>query len=148
MSRPKYRLTCCLCGKFIPLASDVYPLNAEWQRRFPRMKGTLACGCAVNTSWQCRGQGDRFMPGHIPARDYDGTPRPTSRDHDAWSHIGTPATHVAAVLISPWSGMLQGAQEYLRHVAQARSADPEVASDLRTVIEEWDIRQTWPTAAR
>ncbi|MEV4892781.1 hypothetical protein AB0K48_25710 [Nonomuraea sp. NPDC055795] len=55
MPRLKFRLACCLCGKCIPLACDVYTLDAEWQRRFPQLIGTLACACAVSTAATLRG---------------------------------------------------------------------------------------------
>lgn len=55
MLRPKFRITCCLCGKAVPLASDVFALDAEWQRRFQQMRGTLACSrCATGTEWTCQ----------------------------------------------------------------------------------------------
>ncbi|MEU1077968.1 MULTISPECIES: hypothetical protein [unclassified Streptomyces] len=39
---------------------------------------------------------------------------------------------------SPRSGLLQGAETYLRSVATRKSTHPEIAAMLRTVIQEWD----------
>lgn len=102
------------------------------------MNGTLACGCALKISWQCHSPGGGYVEGHIPAVDRTGEPKPSNRDFDAWSHIGPPGTQVARVLINPWSGLLQGAEEYLRYTAQRRGVDPAVAQTLRTVLAEWD----------
>ncbi|MFI0421704.1 hypothetical protein [Spongiactinospora sp. 9N601] len=57
MARPMFRIICCLCGKLIPRRSDAYDLDKEWQRRLPQMNGTIACGCALGISWQCRRPG-------------------------------------------------------------------------------------------
>ncbi|MFE3411980.1 hypothetical protein ACFXMT_27775 [Streptomyces mirabilis] len=39
---------------------------------------------------------------------------------------------------SPRSGLLQGAEEYLRSVAARRGTHREIAAMLNTVIQEWD----------
>lgn len=44
---------------------------------------------------------------------------------------------------SPHSGLLQGAEAYLRSAAAHMSTHPEIAAMLRTVIQEWDeLRST------
>jgi hypothetical protein len=133
MPRPSFRIACCMCGKPIPNSQDAYALDAEWQRRFPEMTGTLACAdCALHRhQWDCGRRGGSFVDGHIPT-SHDGS------DIDSWSHVGPPATHVAAVLDDPWSGLLQGAEEYLRHVARRPGVDRQVAQRLRAVLEQWD----------
>ena len=63
-----FRIRCCRCGKNIPLAQDIYELDAEWQRRFPDMVGTLACHpCALRTYWSCTDRNGSYVDGHIPA---------------------------------------------------------------------------------
>ncbi|MFJ1958764.1 hypothetical protein ACIOGT_38120 [Streptomyces microflavus] len=55
-----FRIRCCRCGKNIPLAQDIYELDAEWQRRFPDTVGTLAChGCVLRRYWICTGRNGR-----------------------------------------------------------------------------------------
>ncbi|MFI9080977.1 hypothetical protein ACIGW8_31665 [Streptomyces sioyaensis] len=128
-----FRIRCCKCGKKIPLAQDIYELDAEWQRRFPAMRGTLACHrCALRTSWHCTDRDGSYVDGHIPAA---GT---GPRCFDAWSHVSPPGTHRARVLSSPRSGLLQGAEPYLRSVATRKGTHPKIAAMLRTVIQEWD----------
>jgi len=78
MSRPRFRIACCLCGQPIPLQRDVYALDAEWQRRFPRMVGTLACGrCVVDrvpaTPWPAAAT-TRTRPGRSATPSTGGTP--------------------------------------------------------------------------
>jgi hypothetical protein len=143
MPRPKFRIACCLCGKPIPAASDVYALDREWRRRYPNMTGTLACAkCALrNYSWQCRERHGSYVAGHIAALDETGTPQPPDRDFDSWSHVGPAGTHVAMVVANPWSGMLQGAQEYLRYSLRRPGIDLDLARRLQAVLEEWDAAQ-------
>lgn len=68
MSAPRLRITCCLCRKPVPLKSDVYALDLEWQRRYPQMVGILACDtCAVSSTYffRCRRtHNDAYVPGH------------------------------------------------------------------------------------
>lgn len=40
--------------------------------------------------------------------------------------------------MSPRSGLLQGAEDYLRSVATRRGVDPETATRVRAAIQEWD----------
>jgi hypothetical protein len=142
MPRTSFRIACCLCGKSIPKSQDIYALDAEWQRRFPKMTGTLACGrCALHDHpWQCEKPGGGFVGGHIPATH-------DSSDIDAWSHVGLSGTHVAMVLEHPESGLLQGAEEYLRYVARRSGVNGQVAQRLRVVLEGWDARAARATAA-
>jgi hypothetical protein len=136
MSSPKFRIACCLCRKPIPLAEDVYALDAEWQRRFPQMVGALACQkCALSTSWQCHAVGGGYVEGHIRVPD-----QPESSDYDSWSHLREHGTHIGMVMHDPQSGLLQGAEEYIRYTAGRRGADPEVAGRLRAVLQTWDAR--------
>ncbi|MEV0733403.1 hypothetical protein [Polymorphospora sp. NPDC050346] len=139
MRRPNFRIACCLCGKPVPLSSDAYLLDEEWQRRYPRMVGTLACGhCTVSDDyyWTCRTSGDAFVDGHRPSVRH-----PAGNCHDSWNHIQAHGTHVAMVMSSPWSGLLQGAEEYLRHTSRRPGLNRDVARDLRAVIERWDAQQ-------
>ena len=46
------------------------------------------------------------------------------------------------VIENPESGLTQGAEEYLRHVAQRRGVHPAVANRLHLAIQEWDARVT------
>ncbi|GHB03549.1 hypothetical protein GCM10010330_67250 [Streptomyces tendae] len=111
-NRPPFRLVCCLCGKNIPLARDVYALDPEWERRYPAMRGTLACSkCALSTSWSCTTRDGQFVDGHIPATQ--------GSDFDAWSHILGHGTHRAMVLSYPHSGLLQGAEGVPAHLRRA-----------------------------
>ncbi|MFE2609677.1 hypothetical protein ACFXI6_50890 [Streptomyces mirabilis] len=57
---------------------------------------------------------------------------------DAWSHVPHPGTHRHWVVENPRSGLLQGAEEYLRSVAARRGTHREIAAMLNTEIQEWD----------
>lgn len=140
MQRPKFRIACCLCRKPIPLSREIYLLDAEWQRRFPKMIGTLACGrCALRDhTWRCEKPGGGFVDGHIPAAH-------RGSDIDSWSHAGSPGTHVAMVLEYPEPALVQGAEEYLRHVARSPSAYGQMAKRIQLVLQEWDARAATPT---
>ncbi|MFF4414536.1 hypothetical protein ACFYY8_18580 [Streptosporangium sp. NPDC001559] len=92
----------------------------------------------ADNSWQCQDGRDRYVEGHIPALDSDGMLKPPSRDFDSWCHVGPPGTHVARVLINPWSGLLQGAEEYLRHTVGRSGLAPEVVCRLQRVLDVWD----------
>jgi len=130
----KPHLTCCLCDKLIPQAQDVLALDGEWRRRYPSMRGILACGCALRTEWSCLKPGGReFVDGHIPApADQQG------QDFDSWSHILAEGTHRAMVMKYPRSGLLQGAEPYLRWSAARKGIDSKVAEQLRAVLQDWD----------
>lgn len=145
MAPPKPRINCCLCRKRIPAKDDVYPLDAEWQRRFPDMIGTLACHeCALGTPWSClkdhRSFEEKFVEGHIRAV-HEGTDKPKPNDFDAWCHVGVAGDHSYAVITFPWSGLVQGSEEYLRHIAHRRGVDADVAQQLQRVLAEWDARK-------
>ena len=132
-TRPPLRITCCLCLKRVPARQDVYPLDDEWARRYPGMRGRLACpGCALRDNyWDCQTTRDNYVPGHILAAI-------GGRDIDSWSHVGPPHTQVAAVLAHPASAMLQGGEDYLRWVAAARPGTaPEVRARLGAFLAEW-----------
>ncbi|MGW3473444.1 hypothetical protein ACWDKQ_34460 [Saccharopolyspora sp. NPDC000995] len=137
MPRPKFRIACCLCRKPIPQAQNVYALDEEWQRRFPKMVGTLSCStCAVsNNVWSCRTSRGTHVAGHRPATRKDSC-------HDSWDHIDGWGTHVAMVLSRPWSGLQQGAEEYLRHTVRRPGVDRDVAQELQDVLGRWDERAT------
>ncbi|MFF7249942.1 hypothetical protein ACFZBU_39335 [Embleya sp. NPDC008237] len=133
MSVPRFRLACCLCRKPIPLSTDVYALDAEWQRRYPAMLGILACQrCALSTGWSsCKGSDGVYADGHIPAAR-------ARCDVDAWSHVLGMGTHIGMVQNHPRSALLQGAEPYLRHLAQRPRVAPAVALRLRAILDEWD----------
>lgn len=135
-----FRISCCLCRKNIPLTGDVFALDAEWQRRFPTMVGTLACrACALGTTWRCTSRDGSFVDGHVPVAD--------RRCFDAWNHVSCPGTHRGMVQAHPRSGLLQGAEPYLRWYAGHRDTDPDVAAALGTGLDEWDAVQRSGAAA-
>jgi hypothetical protein len=128
-----FRIRCCRCLTNIPLAQDVYELDAEWRRRFPDMAGTLACHkCALRTYWSCTNPDGSHVDGHIPADN-------PVECIDAWNHVSHPGTHRYWVVESPRSGLLQGAEPYLRGVAARRGTHPDVAAELRAALQEWDM---------
>lgn len=96
VANPDQHITCCLCGGPVPPNSDVYALDEEWHRRYPRMRGVLACYRCVlyEHRWICRSAHRTFVIGHRPARHCC-----PQRDTDSWSHIldqGTPAAMARA----------------------------------------------------
>lgn len=133
MTRPKFRIACCLCQRPIALARSIFALDAEWQRRYADMIGTLACGeCALRGhKWQCLTSNGAYVEGHIPVRQQDGEPE--QQDFDSRSHVLGSGTHVAMVLTHPHSALLQGAEEYLRWAASHRSTPPDVAARLQAL---------------
>ncbi|MFJ4710129.1 hypothetical protein ACIP6I_35590 [Streptomyces anulatus] len=134
-----FRIRCCRCGKNIPLAQDIYELDAEWQRRFPDMVGTLAChDCALHTYWICTGPDGAYVDGHIPPPRHYSNPDCL----DAWNHVSAPGTHRARVVMSPRSGLLQGAEPYLRSVAASRGTSAVLTVRLHTALQEWDEQHT------
>lgn len=140
MTRPRFRLVCCLCRKPAAASRDIYGLDAEWQRRFPDMVGTLACQtCALRTQWSCRQPpDDSFVDGHIRAVNHSGDVRSVRSDYDSWCHIPASGTHIGLVQMRPWSGLLQGAEEYLRHCAGRPGISSEARTRLYTTLEAWD----------
>lgn len=142
MSAPRLRITCCLCRKPVPLKSDVYALDLEWQRRYPQMVGILACGtCAVSSTYffRCRRtHDDAYVPGHLPAAEQS-----ESRDIDSWSHIEAHGPHAALVCSYPWSAGQQGAEDWLRQVVER----PQLNHDVRVRIQDaLNRRRTTATA--
>ena len=132
---PAFALRCCLCRKTVPQATGVYALDAEWQRRFPRMKGTLACeNCAFGNAkwaWQCQEPGTRaYVTGHIPAAK--------AGCFDSWSHVGPCGTQRSMLCLHPHSGLLQGGEPYLRAVAARGRVKPGLASGINTALRDWD----------
>ncbi|MFD9271600.1 hypothetical protein ACFWB1_39210 [Streptomyces goshikiensis] len=130
-----FRISCCLCRKNIPLAGDVIALDGEWQRRYPDMLGTLACErCVIDYGWSCctTSKGG-FVDGHVAA--------PADEvDTDSWSHHLDRGTHRALVAGHPRSGLLQGAELYLRWRAGHKD-NPDVAATLGAALDEWDTAQ-------
>lgn len=139
MARPRFRITCCLCEKAIPQSSDVNALDEEWQRRFPKMVGILACNKCVLRSkqwdWSCQGRNGTCVDGHRPAANT----RPNSAGFcDSWRHVEYFGTHVALVWLYPWSGLLQGAEQYLRHTVQHARVRSEPVQHIQDALTRWD----------
>ncbi|WP_333736210.1 hypothetical protein [Streptomyces sp. IBSBF 2806] len=137
-----FRIRCCLCAKNIPLAGDVVALDGEWRRRYPDMRGTLACErCVIDYGWNCcTTVGGGFVDGHVAAPE-------GQVDVDSWSHHLERGTHRALVQCHPRSGLLQGAEAYLRSVAARKGIDPEHAAMLRKAIQEWDEQRSTASLA-
>ncbi|QCB26666.1 hypothetical protein [Streptomyces sp. SS52] len=131
-----FRLRCCLCRKNIPLAGDVIALDGEWQRRYPDMRGTLACErCVIDYGWnRCTTTKGSFIDGHVAAPEGE-------VDVDSWSHHLERGTHRALVTLYPHSGLLQGAEPYLRSLASRKGTLPDVVTRLLTALDEWDAAQ-------
>lgn len=123
---PKVELTCCLCGKRIPGTSDVYPLDAEWQRRHPGLTGYLACRCALAQKWYWHCSPP--APSHI---------RPKNGCVDAWSHLGVACTHKGAAQHHALSALRQGAEAYVRHTATGTWAHPDLRERLQEALRQW-----------
>lgn len=135
VSRPPLRLVCCMCSKPIAQRADVYPLDDEWARRYPGLRGRIACHrCALRDHhWECELPGGGFVPGHIPVGG-DGA------DIDSWSHVGPSCTQVAAVLLDLDSAMIQGGADYVRWAAQWKGAAPAVAKQLADFLAAYDAQ--------
>jgi hypothetical protein len=114
MIRPTFRLTCCLCERLIPVSSDACALDEEWQRRHPGMAGILACKrCAMSNYFSCRDARGQMPAGHRPSA------KPWAQDNcDSWDHIAAHGTQIGLVQRYRWSGMQQGAEQYLRTSAR------------------------------
>jgi hypothetical protein len=130
-----FRIRCCLCRNNIPLAGDAIALDGEWQRRYPDMHGTLACErCVIDYGWNCcTTTGGAFVDGHIAAPE-------DNVDVDSWSHHLERGTHRALVQAYPRSGLLQGAEPYLRWLADHKHTRPDVAATLSEALTEWEAR--------
>ncbi|MFG3042921.1 hypothetical protein ACGFYZ_39080 [Streptomyces sp. NPDC048330] len=131
-----FRIKCCLCAKNIPLAGDVVALDGEWQRRYPDMLGTLACErCVIERGWNCCTTTEGgFVDGHVAAPEDE-------VDVDSWSHQLARGTHRGLVVGYPRSGLLQGAEPYLRWCAGDRHTPPELAARLNAALAEFDAAQ-------
>lgn len=129
--RPRITIACCLCGR--RAAREVVPLDDEWARRYPNMRGRLACfNCAVRDNYfECLGRGGAYQAGHIaPQRD-------VPPECDSWWHGGPVHTLAAAVIRYPREALAQGAGEYMRWAATVRRGTaPEVRAQLAAVIAE------------
>ncbi|MCY0946974.1 hypothetical protein [Streptomyces antarcticus] len=132
-----FRIRCCRCAKNIPLAGDVIALDGEWQRRYPNMRGTLACErCVIDYGWNCCTTTEGgFIDGHIAAPEGEA-------DVDSWSHHLERGTHRSLVQEHPHSGLLQGAEPYLRWLAGDRYTRPDVAARLGAALSEWDAQRS------
>lgn len=131
-----FALRCCLCGSTVPQAKDVYALDAEWKRRFPRMTGTLACEqCALfTTKWACRQPGTgTYVTGHIPAAE--------ERCFDSWSHVGPPGTQRAMMCLHPRSALLQGGEPYLRDLTARAGVTARLATRINAALRDWDAQR-------
>jgi len=130
-----FRIRCCLCRKNIPLAGDVIALDGEWQRRYPDMHGTLACErCVIDRGWNCCTTAHgAFVDGHIAAPE-------DNVDVDSWSHHLERGTHRALAVAYPRSGLLQGAEPYLRWLAHHKHTRSDVAATLREALTEWEAQ--------
>ncbi|MGV9942403.1 hypothetical protein [Streptomyces sp. NPDC003401] len=91
-----FRISCCLCRKNIPARRDVIALAGEWQRRYPNMRGTLACErCVIDYGWNCcTTTKGGFIDGHVAAPEGE-------VDVDSWSHHLERGTHLALVTLYP-----------------------------------------------
>ncbi|MEV7190056.1 hypothetical protein [Kitasatospora sp. NPDC093102] len=136
MPVPSFRIRCGLCSRPIALADDVWALDAEWQRRYPAMRGVLACqDCTLRKGWgTCEQPNGEFVEGHIPVQEDD----PDRGDGDSWCHVLGYGTRKAMAMLYPRPGLLQAAEEYLRYTAQRSGVAPEVAERLRALLAEWD----------
>jgi hypothetical protein len=121
---------CCLCRRTVPSGQDVHDLDAEWQRRFPSMVGTLACERCVNqTHWKCRESDSVPYPaGHVPAVS-------GRQCFDAASHVRGYGTQRAMMIYRPQPAMLQGGEAYLRDVATRHDA---LAASVAAALRECD----------
>lgn len=132
--QPEFRIACCLCGRPIVKSATHHGLDQEWKRRFPGLPGSLAHErCAVyKFQWNCQDAG-RYPVGHqAPDR------RPDRICYDAWDHLNGEGTQKAMTTLMPWSGLLQGAEQYLRHVAGWHVTNSATRQELQGVLERWD----------
>lgn len=122
-----WRLTCCHCRKTIGTTADVYRMDGEWARRFPRDRGRIACTrCAMDTDWGTCDENGTFPPEHI-------TPAHPTGVCDAWSH-GSPATQRAAIMLDPHSGVLQGARAYVEVLAGRKGLSADLRPGVKSAL--------------
>lgn len=115
------RLACCLCRRRVPPGQDMYLLDAEWQRRYPQMVGSIACRrCALSNKyyWDCRKSPD----GHIP-REGRGP------DGDAWNHFSAYGTQKGLASLRPSAAALQGGAEYVAYLEKRWPGSAESGSN-------------------
>lgn len=129
MSRsPEFRLTCCKCRSTIR-PNSVYALDEEWHRRYPDMIGNLACRrCATGHYWRCRTTEGDLTPGHLPTTVDD-------NHFDAWDHVPAWGSQVTMVMADPASGVVQGAREYIAHLAQRRQLHHATAERICDALQ-------------
>lgn len=107
---PDFRLRCGLCDRVIGKRVDVYVVDGEWLRRYPRMTGPIVCRrCAMDTSWgECqKGPQLRVSAGHISP------PIRRSAVCDSWDHSLAMGTQKAIARMFPDAAATQGAREYV-----------------------------------
>jgi hypothetical protein len=99
------------------------------------MIGTLACSRCVllANQWKCRRPSGAFVDGHRRSANRD-----EDHDHDSWDHLQGHGTHASMVISHPWSGLLQGAEDYLRYMALRRSVSQRIARRIQDVLDRWD----------
>ena len=129
---PQLRILCCRCGDPIRRTDAVYALDGEWQRRHPHMRGVLSCqDCALRNGWGfCEPRRGALPDGHVPVG-------PGVSGCDFWSHILDCGPHKRMVLQFPWSGLLQGAEAYLRFKAAERDGATMRAAELALMLRTW-----------
>lgn len=86
--------------------------------------------------WSCRAPNGCFVDGH---RSSSG--EADDRCYDSWDHVQGFGAHVAMVCEHPWSGLLQGAEGYLRHLVRRPGVDSEVAQRVQDALDLWDTQQ-------
>lgn len=134
MRRPDLRISCCLCTKPVPRAAEVYALDDEWQRRFPGLRGYLACPRCVlgRYTWSCRDRSGRFLPGHIPSATV-----PPVGDDGSWSHFTSHGTHASQAVRHPRSALVQGAEPYLLWLAEhPRYRSSTTVARIRMILQD------------
>lgn len=92
--------------------------------------------CAVHTRlWSCRKPDEAFVNGHRRSASQTG-----NHDFDSWSHFQGHGTHAAMVISHPWSGLQQGAEDYLRSTARRPGVSPRVVQRIQDALDRWDAR--------
>jgi len=74
-----------------------------------------------------------LVDGHIAAPE-------DNVDVDSWSHHLERGTHRALAVAYPRSGLLQGAEPYLRWLAHHKHTRSDVAATLREALTEWEAQ--------
>ena len=128
--RPKFRLTCGACRRQIALAADVYLVDHEWERRYPRkMSGRIIClRCSNEQQDRCTLPSGAFIDGHVRVEI------PGRTDIDLVSHLLRRATQRAAVMRDPVSGVAQGAREWVLVVLTDERLDPSLRESFSMAV--------------